>query len=104
MVFDIDNGHKFVRRIDIAIFGEGLRGLTGSLASKCLNFSTTSFGLGCFDLETDKVLWEKKFAAGCDRSCVSLDGKRIYAPTGWCTANDEGGFLVMDAHSGTLMK
>ncbi len=104
MVFDIDNGHKFVRWIDIATFGEGLRGLTGSLASKCLYFSATSFGLGCFDLETDKVLWEKKFTAGCDRSCVSLDGKRIYAPTGWWTANDEGGFLVVDAHDGTLMK
>ena len=38
MVFDIDNGHKFVRRIDIATFGEGQRGLTGSIASRYLYF------------------------------------------------------------------
>ena len=31
LVFDIENGHKFVKRIEIPIFKEGLRGFTGSV-------------------------------------------------------------------------
>jgi hypothetical protein len=34
----------------------------------------------CFDLETDQVLWEKIYPAGCDRSCVTADGKKVYVP------------------------
>ena len=30
LIFDIDDGHRFVRRIDIPIFSEGLRGFTGN--------------------------------------------------------------------------
>jgi hypothetical protein len=38
LVFSIDDGHRFVRRIEIPSFGEGVRGLTGSPVSKCLYF------------------------------------------------------------------
>ena len=36
VIFDIDNGFKFVKRIDIPIFASGIRGLTGNLASHAL--------------------------------------------------------------------
>src|SRR6266516_4016834 len=31
LIFDIDNGHKLVRRINVPIFAEGLRGFAGNL-------------------------------------------------------------------------
>ena len=104
MVFDIDDGHKFVRRIDIPSFGEGMRGLTGSVVTKCLYFSTTNHRLGCFDLETNQVKWEKTFDGGCDRSCVSADGSKIYVPTGWWWGNAESGFIVVNAADGSFLK
>src|SRR2546421_11859728 len=83
LIFYIDNGHKFVRRIDIPSFKEGLRGLTGSLKNHRVYFSTSNRRLGCFDLETEKVIWEKVYEAGCDRSSITQDGKKIYVPTGF---------------------
>ena len=104
LVFDIDNGHKFVKRIEIPIFKEGLRGLTGSTTSKRLYYSTTNRRLGCFDLESEKVVWDKQFPGGCDRTCVTTDGKTLYAPTGfWYNAADSG-LLVIDAETGHLKK
>src|SRR5881296_1231528 len=54
LVFDIDDGHRFVRRIEVPIFREGLRGLTGNAKTHCVYFSTTNRRLGCLDLETDQ--------------------------------------------------
>ena len=104
MVFAMDEGHRLVRRVPIPSFGEGIRGLTGSGVSKCLYFSTTKFRMGCFDLETNQVKWGKTYAAGCDRSCVSADGKTVYAPSGWWSGTENSGFLVIDAADGSLKK
>jgi len=104
LVFDIDNGHKFVRRIEIPIFKEGLRGLTGCAATKRLYYSTTNKRLGCFDLESDKVVWDQQYHAGCDRTCITPDGKTIYSPTGWWYKGDDSGFLKIDPKDGKLIK
>lgn len=104
LVFDIDNGHKFVRRIELPIFQEGLRGFTGCLKTHCVYYSTSNRRLGCLDVLTDKVLWEKQYEAGCDRSCITPDGKKIYAPTGWWSGTEGSGFLVIDASNGNLLK
>src|SRR4051794_34941121 len=53
LVFDVDHGHQFVRRIDIPSFKEGLRGFTPSARQHCAYYSTTSRRLGCVDLNTD---------------------------------------------------
>ncbi|MFP6894432.1 MAG: hypothetical protein VCA18_11815, partial [Opitutales bacterium] len=73
LVFSIDDDHKFVRRIDLPVFSEGMRGFTGCTATGCLYFSTTGGTLGCFDPATDKVKWQSKFKQGCDRSCITPD-------------------------------
>lgn len=104
LVFDIDNNHKFVRRIDIPIFEEGLRGFTGNLETHCVYYSTTNRRLGCFDLETEKVVWEETYEAGCDRSSITIDGSKIYVPTGWWYSGEDSGFLVVDAKTGKLIK
>ena len=86
LVFDIDNGHKFVRRIEIPDMKEGVRGFTGCTATKRLYFGTTNRRMGCFDIESGKVIWNRTYDRGCDRSCITPDGKTIYAPTAGTTA------------------
>ena len=104
LVFDIDNGHKFVRRIDIPIFEEGLRGFAGNLKTHSAYYSTTNHRLGAFDLETEKVVWEKTYDAGCDRSSVTMDGKKIYVPTGWWYSGEDSGMLIVNGKNGELIR
>ena len=104
LIFDIDNGHKFVRRIDIPIFKEGLRGFTGNARTHRVYYSTTNRRLGAFDLETEKIVWDKTLPRGCDRSSITMDGKKIYVPTGWWYSGEDSGFLVVNAENGELIK
>ena len=104
LVFDIDDGHKFVRRIDIPIFEEGLRGFTGNAKTHCVYFSTTNRRLGCFDLEEERIVWQKTYDAGCDRSSITPDGGKIYVPTGWWYSGQDSGLLVVNAENGDLLK
>ena len=104
LVFDIDDGHKFVRRIEIPIFEEGLRGFTGNAKTHSVYYSTTNRRLGCFDIEKDEVIWERTYSTGCDRSSITLDGKKIYVPTGFWYTGDDSGLLVIDAGDGKLLK
>lgn len=104
LIFDIDQGHKLVRRIDLPVFAKGLRGFTGSLKTRCVYYSMTERRLGCFDLEREKVVWEREYEAGCDRSSITVDGKKLYVPTGWWYAGEDSGFLVVNAEDGQLLK
>ena len=104
LVFDIDNGHKLVKRIEVPIFEEGLRGFAGSLKTHSAYYSTTNHRLGAFDLETEKVVWEKTYDAGCDRSSITMDGKKIYVPTGWWYSGDDSGFLIVNGENGELIR
>lgn len=104
LIFDIDNGHKFVRRIEVPVFSEGLRGFAGNLKTHRVYFSSSNRRLGAFDLESEKVVWEKTYEAGCDRSSVTMDGKKLYVPTGWWYSGDDSGFLIVNADNGELIK
>ena len=104
LVFDIDDGHRFVRRIDIPIFKEGLRGFCGNTKRHAVYYSTTSRRLGAFDLETEKILWERLYEAGCDRASITPDGKKLYVPTGWWYRGTNSGLLVINAESGDVLK
>src|SRR6266540_6672250 len=53
LVFDIDNGHRFVRRIEVE-FKEGLRGFCGNVKRNAVYYTTTNRRLGAFDLEADR--------------------------------------------------
>jgi DNA-binding beta-propeller fold protein YncE len=102
-VFDIDDHHKFVRHIEIP-FKEGLRGFCGNAKRHAVYYSSTNRRLGAFDLETEKVLWEKQYDSGCDRACITPDGEKLYVPTGWWLRSTNSGFLVVDAENGKLLK
>ena len=101
LVFDIDNRHKLVRRLATPGLDErgkplNVKGICASAVSKRVYVSTTS-GLSCLDLLTDKLLWEKLYEGGCDRMSISPDGTQIYLPS---LEGDH--WLVIDAATGEI--
>jgi hypothetical protein len=85
LVFDINDGHKFVRRIPTAGLDEAgkprnVKGVCASAATKRVHISTTHT-LMSLDLETGRLLWEKPYEGGCDRMGITPDGKTIYLPS-----------------------
>jgi hypothetical protein len=85
LVFDIERGHRFLRRIPTGGLDEkgkplNVKGICASAVSNRIYISTTRTIL-CLDLLTDKLLWEKPYEGGCDRLALSPDGKIIYAPS-----------------------
>ena len=85
LVFDIDNGHKFVKRIETSGFDDAgkpinVKGICASAATDRLYISTLRH-LICVDLIAEKILWERTYGAGCDRMSISPDGKTIFLPS-----------------------
>ncbi len=71
LVFDIDHGHKFVKRIptggvDRAGKPINVKGICASAKTKQIHISTKS-SLMCLDMVSEKLLWERKYDKGCDR-------------------------------------
>jgi hypothetical protein len=85
LVFDIDHDHRFVKRIPAAGLDESgqplnVKGVCANASTKRLYVSTTRT-LTCFDLLSEKILWEKRYPGGCDRMSITPDGKVIYLPS-----------------------
>jgi sugar lactone lactonase YvrE len=84
LVFDIDNKHAFVKRIETPASREAkpenIKGICACAATKRLYFTTLT-KLYCLDLVTEKTLWEKKLPGGCDRMAITPDGKTLYVPS-----------------------
>jgi hypothetical protein len=103
IVFDIDNGHKFVKRIPLAGLDENgkplnVKGVAAHAGTKRL-YVTTTRTLTALDLQSEKILWEKSYAGGCDRLALSPDGKIIYMPS-----LEQGHWHVVDATTGGVIK
>ena len=103
LVYDIDNGHKFVKRIPTWPVATGqqpeqVRGIAANAKSKRLFISTVK-RLAAFDLVTEKIVWEKTYdGTCCDRLALSPDGATIYAP-----AFGAPKWYIIDAASGSLL-
>lgn len=85
LVFDIDDGHKFVKRIPTAGLDESgkplnVKGICANAATRRLYVSTIKT-LQSLDLVTEKLLWEKEYEGGCDRMAIAPDGKVLYVPS-----------------------
>lgn len=85
LIFDIDQGHKFVRRFPSAGVDEkgkplNVKGICASARTGRLYVSTTRT-LMCFNLLSDRLLWETPYEGGCDRMAISPDGEVIYLPS-----------------------
>ena len=103
LVFDIDNGHKFVKRLPSAGLNQkgvplNVKGIAANAGTARL-YVTTTQTLMSFDLVTSKLLWEKPYDGGCDRLALSPDGKTIYLPS---LEGDH--WHVVDATSGDVIK
>ncbi len=103
LVFDIDNGHRFVKRIPFGgLDANGkplnVKGIAANAGTKRL-YITTTRTLTCMDLVTEKVLWEKPYEGGCDRLALAPDGKVIYLPS-----LEQAHWHVVDALTGAIIK
>jgi hypothetical protein len=98
LVFDIDAGHKFVRRIATPASREtmpdNIKGVCACAATGRLYFTTRS-KLFCLDLATDETVWEIEPPNGTDRMSITPDGKLIYVPS-----FEKDTWNVIDAASG----
>ena len=113
LVFDIDHGHKFVKRIPLqgapppetpaAASGRGgpgnrqeaIKGIAAHAQTARL-YVSTSRRVAAYDLLTDKLVWEQSYdSRGTDRIALSPDGQTLYAPV-----LGEPKWIVADAATG----
>jgi DNA-binding beta-propeller fold protein YncE len=85
IVYDMDNGHKFVKRIPTfpEVAGqevENVKGVAANAKTGRLYVSTIK-RVAAIDLQTEKVVWSKEYEGGADRLAVSPDGKTLYIPS-----------------------
>jgi hypothetical protein len=84
LVFDIDHGHSFVKRIETPASRrakpENIKGVCACAATHRLYF-TTPTRLTCLDLVTEKSVWDKALPGGCDRMALTPDGTTLYVPS-----------------------
>jgi DNA-binding beta-propeller fold protein YncE len=103
LVFDIDNGYKFVKRIPTwetpaGKEPENVKGIAASAITGRL-YITTFNRMAALDIATGRKIWDRTYEGGCDRMAISPDGKILYTPS------FEGAhWNVVDANSGDVIK
>jgi hypothetical protein len=85
LVYDMDQGHRFVKRIptfDVAP-GEQPENIKGIAANARTGrvYITTPKRVAAFDLATERMVWNRTYEGGCDRLAMSPDGKILYVPS-----------------------
>ena len=103
LVFDMDNHHRFVKRIATRGFHpdktpSNVKGIAVSIPLNSIYISTIE-SLQRIDLTTDKIIWEKAFEGGCDRMAISPDGKTMYLPS-----FEKGFWNVVNCATGDIIK
>ena len=87
LVFAIDDGHRFLRRISLDGYGTDENGNVLNVKGVCASartgrlYASTLRQLISVDLLSDQVLWQREFDKGCDRMSISPDGSVIYLPS-----------------------
>lgn len=103
LVYDIDAGHKLLRRIPSPFDDpdgvlENIKGICASAATRRLYVGTIR-RLACLDLVTERTLWVLPYEGGCDRMAITPDGKWIYLPD-----LEKDRWFVVDAATGRVAK
>jgi DNA-binding beta-propeller fold protein YncE len=85
LVFDIDHGHRFVKRIPTLKSKEGeapenIKGIAANADSGRLYVSTPK-RVFSIDLHTERIVWNRTYDGGCDRMAIAPDGKTLYVPS-----------------------
>jgi DNA-binding beta-propeller fold protein YncE len=102
LVFDIDAGHRLVKRIPTAGkrpdgTPDNVKGICASTRTRRIYISTTQT-LTCLDLMSESVLWEKPYEGGCDRMSMTPDGALIFLPS-----FEKDHWNVVDAATGDVL-
>jgi DNA-binding beta-propeller fold protein YncE len=84
LVFNIDNGYKFVRRIPTWSVPDGqkpenVKGIAASAKTGRV-YVTSLNRMIAVDAISGKKIWDKSYEGGCDRLAISPDGKILYVP------------------------
>jgi DNA-binding beta-propeller fold protein YncE len=104
LIFDIDHGHKFVKRIPFKGYHpkngqpSNIKGIAVSVPLHSV-YVTTLEGLQRLDLITGKLIWEKPIPNGCDRLSIAPDGKTMYLPS-----LESHYWNVIDCETGDIIK
>lgn len=85
LVYDMDRGHSFVRRIPTFDVPEGqapenIKGVAAHAGTGRLYLSTPR-RVAAFDLGTDRLVWNNTYDGGADRIALSPDGSILYVPS-----------------------
>ena len=101
LVFDIDNGHKLIKRIQTdasrVAKPRNIKGVVASAATKKLHFTTPEM-LYSFDLVSERTDWDAELPSGCDRLAATPDGKTLYVPS-----FEKDIWNVVEAESGKVL-
>jgi DNA-binding beta-propeller fold protein YncE len=102
LVFDIDHGYRFVKRIPTwdtpaGKEPENVKGIAASASTGRL-YVTTFTRMGAFDISTGKKIWDRAYEGGCDRMAISPDGKILYVPS-----FESAHWNVVDAGTGDVI-
>ena len=109
-VFDVNNGHKWVKNIPLPSGMYGSRGIAANSITHRLYFTFYNTavdtyqtgGLCCVDLVTGKVLWTRRYDKATvpspDRFDITPDGKTIYMPVG--ENGPDNFWRIIDASTG----
>lgn len=103
IVFDGDQGHRFLRRIPLAgLDSQGkpmnVKGVAANAGTGRI-YVTTLRTLTCLDIVSGTIHWERSYDGGCDRLALSPDGKLIYLPS-----LEQGHWHVVDAITGDIIR
>jgi DNA-binding beta-propeller fold protein YncE len=84
LVFDVDEGYKFIRRIPTwhtadGEHAENVKGIAASAATGRL-YVTSRARVIAIDAVTGATIWDRAYDGGTDRLAISPDGKTLYVP------------------------
>ena len=103
LVYDVDNGHTWVKRIPTWDVPEGeepenVKGVAASAETGRI-YLTTPWRTACFDLISEAMVWDREYEGGCDRMALSPDGSLLYVPS-----FEKGHWHVVDATTGDVIE
>src|SRR5690242_21112294 len=80
-VYDINDSHKLLRKIEVPDTGD-YKGISASVQlGKLYITSYREDELVCIDLATEKIDWRRHYSDGyADSPAITPDGKRLYLP------------------------
>jgi DNA-binding beta-propeller fold protein YncE len=96
-IYDINDGHKLLRKLDVPNSGD-YKGIAASpQLGKLYLTSYKQDDLICIDLGTDQIDWRKHLGSYADSMAITPDGMRLYLPF-----RNESYWKVVDAKTGDV--